>query len=59
MNGDPSLDALGNYEGQPTLSDFTRVARQSMAGGTVTLATDQRGVHRPRGSAADIGAYER
>ena len=59
VNGDPGLDALGNYGG-PTNTLRLRAGSPAInAGGTVSLATDQRGVLRPRGSAADIGAYER
>ncbi len=59
VNGDPSLDALANYGG-PTDTLRLRAGSPAInAGGAVSLATDQRGVTRPRGSAADIGAYER
>lgn len=59
VNGGPRLDALGNYGG-PTNTLRLRAGSPAInAGGAVSLATDQRGVLRPRGSAADIGAYER
>jgi CSLREA domain-containing protein len=59
VNGDPSLDSLGNYGGPTNTLRLHAGSPAINAGGNVFPATDQRGVKRPRGSAADIGAYER
>ena len=59
VNGDPKLDSLGNYGGPTNTLRLLSGSAAINAGGSVFPATDQRGVHRPRGSAPDIGAYER
>ena len=59
VNGDPKLDPLANYGGPTNTLRLQRGSPAINAGGAVFPATDQRGVHRPRGSAPDIGAYER
>ena len=57
-NGDPRLAPLGDYGGptqtMPPLSGSAAID----AGGSTTFATDQRGLPRVVGSAADIGAVE-
>ena len=59
VNGDPKLDVLGAYGGHTNTLRLKAGSPAINAGGAVSLPTDQRGVTRPRGSAADIGAYER
>lgn len=59
VNGDPRLDPLGAYRGHTNTLRLQAGSPAINAGGNVFPATDQRGVGRPRGSAADIGAYER
>jgi hypothetical protein len=61
VRNDPQLTSLGDYGGltatlalQPTSPAINQVP----AGGAGCPATDQRGVHRPQGSACDIGAFE-
>ena len=59
VNADPKLDPLGAYGGPTNTLRLHAGSPAINAGGNVFPATDQRGVARPRGSAADIGAYER
>jgi hypothetical protein len=59
VHGDPKLATLGQYGGPTNTLRLKAGSPAINAGGPVSLATDQRGVARPRGSAADIGAYER
>lgn len=55
---DPLLAPLGDYGG-PTRTAPPLPASPAFNGaGATTLATDQRGLPRPRGAAADIGAVE-
>ena len=54
---DPSLAPLAD-NGGPTQTQALQSGSPAIDAGQTTLATDQRGVSRPQGSADDIGAYE-
>lgn len=58
-NTDPKLDSLGDYGG-PTLTMALLPGSPALDTGdsAQSLATDQRGVSRPVGTAPDIGAFE-
>lgn len=57
-NGNPGLGALA-ANGGPTRTLALLPGSQAIdAGGSVCVATDQRGAPRPQGSACDIGAFE-
>ncbi len=53
----PLLAALGNYGG-PTQTMALLPGSPAIDAGNSSVATDQRGVSRPKGSAGDIGAFE-
>ncbi|MBI3919811.1 MAG: choice-of-anchor D domain-containing protein, partial [Armatimonadetes bacterium] len=56
---DPKLGALGNYGGfTQTIPLLAGSSAIDAANDTWAPATDQRGVTRPQGAHADIGAYE-
>ena len=54
---DPMLGALAD-NGGPTLTHALLADSPAIDKGVATLNTDQRGVSRPQGGAADIGAFE-
>jgi hypothetical protein len=54
----PLLDALGD-NGGPTQTMMPQTGSPAIdAGGACSVATDQRGIPRPQGSACDVGAVE-
>jgi hypothetical protein len=53
----PLLEPLAD-NGGPTQTHALSIASPAIDHGSTALATDQRGVPRPAGAAADIGAYE-
>ena len=53
----PLLAALGNYGGS-TQTMALLPGSPAIDAGNSSVATDQRGVSRPKGSASDIGAFE-
>ena len=53
----PLLAALGNYGG-PTETMALLPGSPAIDAGNSSVATDQRGVSRPKGSASDVGAFE-
>jgi CSLREA domain-containing protein len=57
LSGDPKLGPLAN-NGGPTQTHALLYGSPAIDTGDTTLATDQRGVARPQGSADDIGAVE-
>ena len=54
---DPNLATLAD-NGGPTQTQALQTGSPAIEAGNTALATDQRGVTRPQGSADDIGAYE-
>lgn len=54
---DPQLDSLAS-NGGPTQTHALLPGSPAIDAGSTTLTTDQRGMSRPQGAAADIGAYE-
>jgi CSLREA domain-containing protein len=60
MVGNPKLSTLGNHGGPTNTHKLLKGSLAINHGGTSGFpATDQRGVHRPRGTQADTGAFER
>lgn len=60
-NGNPKLEALANYGGYTgtlALRAGSAAINKVPRNGAGCLATDQRTVRRPQGSACDIGAFE-
>jgi len=60
VHGNPKLASLGNYGGPTNTHKLLKGSPAINHGGTSGFpAEDQRGVMRPRGSQADIGAFEK
>ena len=57
LNTNAKVGALAN-NGGPTQTIALQTGSPAINTGNTTLATDQRGVARPQGSAKDIGAFE-
>ncbi|MBK8051349.1 MAG: hypothetical protein IPK16_32170 [Anaerolineales bacterium] len=59
FSGDPLLAPLGDYGGPTWTAPLLPGSKALNAGDAAAcLATDQRGVTRPQGSACDLGAFE-